>query len=231
MSTALLSTVLELARLGAIGIGAIVLLLSFFLLFRKGALEAGKGKLINRFMTLGFVFGIAAGVLGLVPLLMSPHGRVSLRLAFSPDFETENLTAPKIRLPDGTLAKQDERFELGASGGTQVVTIAVDRMIDEVRNLRKASANLTEAFATVTEQRDVLAAKAAEVSFPEQAAVSGNMLERLNENSEDSKKLQLEFNESLSKGDFVRANEITGRLRNGVLAADAPVSDMASPVD
>lgn len=227
MDATLFSTVLELARIGAVGIGAIVLLLTFILLFRASTIDDQKAKLIHRFMTLGFVFGIGAGILGLVPLFFATGGPLSLRLAFSPDFDSQKLQPPIIRLPDGTKTRHDAKFFLQQSAGTQVVTIAMDPTLDQVRNLRKASATLTSTLTKVTQQRDVLAVRAAALKPTGQ----GPALQKLEQSSINSFAIQSDVFKSLNVGDYARAYELTGHLQGSVNAAQPAVAVIASQKD
>lgn len=231
MSEALFSTVLELAKLGVVGFGIIVLLLSFFLLSKEPSIDPEKAKLINRFMTWGFVFGGVAAILGLVPLFIGSSGPLSVRLAFSPDFGTEKLRPPIIRLPDGTEAKHDTKFVLQPNPGTQVVTIAMDATLNEVRNLRQASANLSSTVFKVTKQRDALAATAAAVKETSEVAPNFPALKDLQTNSASFGVLQSEFARSLTMGDYVKANQLTGRFVSSVNSAEPAVALIASSKD
>ena len=215
MDKELLSTVIELARLGAVGIGAIVLLLAFVLLFRATSIDREKAKLINRFMTLGFVFGLGAGVLGLVPLFFNPSGPVPVRLSFSPNFSSEGLSPPKIEAPDGSPIQPGQKFALQPSLTAQVVTVGVDDALKDVRNLRQASTTLASTVETVKAQRDALAAKAA----PD-PTVAAN----LSATSAETKKLQDAVTESINVGDYSRANALSTRLNYSAVRAGRPVS-------
>lgn len=227
MDAALFSTIVELARIGAVGIGAIVLLLSFILLFRTATIDEAKAKLIHRFMNLGFVFGIGAGILGLVPLFFTTGGPLSLRLAFSPDFASQKLPPPIIRLPDGTKAQHDSKFLLQHNVGTQVVTIAMDPTLDQVRNLRNASATLTSTLNKVTQQRDALAKSAGAVK----QTTPSHALKKLEQSSSNSFAIQSDVFKSLNVGDYARAYELTGHLQGSANAAQPAVAIIASQKD
>jgi hypothetical protein len=209
MDEKLLSTILELARLGAVGIGAIVLLLAFFMLARSQKVDPEKGKLISKFMTLGFVFAGAAGVLGLVPLFAKPSGPVAVRLAFSPDFTTQGLSPPKVELPDGSSVQPDQKFALEPSLTAQVVTVGVDKTLDEVRNLRQASAKLAETVQTVTQQRDALATHIAPAST----------LPDLQVQSKQAAQLPSQIVKSVQVGDFAHANVLSSQLHSSIVNA------------
>lgn len=224
MDEKLLSTILELARLGAVGIGAIVLLLAFILLFRSKSIEPEKGKLINRFMTLGFFFGLAAGVLGLVPLFFTKpgdSGPVSLRLSFSPDMENAGLTPPVTKLPDGKTVPAEEAFSLPASVLPQVLTVKVDKTIAEVQSLRDTSKALADSVAKATDQRNELAKQIA----PAAAAPAAE--QHLEAQAQQTDQLQTEVTKSLQTGDFARANTLSRQLRTSVIKAQPSVTAIA----
>lgn len=214
MSDKFLSTILELARLGAVGVGAIVLLLAFILMFRIKRIDPEKGKLINRYMTLGFVFALAAGVLGLVPLFVRQGGPIPVRLSFSPNFKTQGLSPPTIEAPDGSPVQPGQKFTLEPSLTPQVVMVGVDDALEDVRKLRLTSTALATSVDTLTTQRDALAAKAT----PDPAVASN-----LSAASAETGKLQDAITQSIRVGDYDRAHTLSTRLNNSVLKAQAPV--------
>ena len=217
MDEKLLSTVLELARLGAVGIGAIVLLLAFFLLWRSKSVEGERAKLIGKYMTLGFVFAVTAGVLGLVPLFFQTGGPVAVRLSFSPNFASQGLSPPKVEAPDGSAIQPGQKFALDPSLTAQVVTVGVDDALKDVRNLREASAKLATTLETVKNQRDALAVQTA----PDPAVAAD-----LNATSTESRQLQEAVTQSIIVGDYGRANTLSSRLNNSVRRSARPVNDI-----
>ena len=227
MSKELLSTILELARLGAVGIGAIVLMLAFLLLFRRDPIDPERGKLINRYMTLGFIFGLAAGALGLLPIFAKPSGSTALRVAFSPDMSNAGLSAPVTLLPDGKAVPAEEAFSLPASILPQVLTVKVDKTIDEVKNLRQAKQELTQATeklavsaAEATEQVKTLSAKAAEMTTAPAADV-------VQETAVETQRPNEEVLKSVRSGDFARVNSLSTRLKASVIKTNPAVATIA----
>ena len=215
MSENLLATVLELARLGAVGIGAIIALLAFFILYRSDTVDERKAALINRYMVFGFAFAVVAGGLGLVPLFVQSGGPIPVRLAFSPDFETQGLSPPKIELPDGTTVQPGRKFVLEPSLTAQVVTVGVDKTLEEVKSLRQTAARLVATNETVQGQRDALAAKIA----PNPAAATN-----LSATSAEAKRIQDALTQSIAMGDYSRAATFSTRLNNNVERAERPVN-------
>jgi hypothetical protein len=225
MNGNLLATVLELARLGAVGIGAIVLLLAFFLLVRGRAFGAEKAKLISRFMTLGFIFGITAGVLGLVPLFVAKGGPIPMRLNFAPDFADEKLTPPIIRLPDGKLIQPDERVMLNPSSDTQVVTINVAKALQQVKSLADTAKSLTQSVANVTQQRDALANQVSSSS----ASPTAVGPQTVQSQGVQTQQLQTEVAKSIQSGDFARANAFSMQLHRSVVATKPAIAEIVTP--
>lgn len=218
-------TIVELARLGASGVGVAIFLMVFVLLFKGKPVDVATAKLREKFLAYGVVFSLA--LLIFPPLFQKGGGPISQRLAFSPDFDTEKLQPPTIRLPDGTVTPHDKKFELQPSGGTQVLTITMDGTLNQVRNLRQASANLTTTVGKVTEQRDALATQAA-AAKPSDNRVTTPALQNLERNSAAFDALKDVFSKSLTAGDYVKANQVSARLRNSVSAAEPAVAVLAN---
>jgi len=203
-----------------------ILLMGFVLAFQTKPVDSEAAKLRGNFLKFGFAYAVITALIGLVPLFVH-GGPVSERLAFSPDFDSEKLQPPVVRLPDGTEAGHDAKFSLEPSSDTQVVTIAMDATLDQVRNLREASANLTRAVATVTQQRDSLAEQAA--TKPASGAQAAPALQNLQQNTKSSDAIQTDFVKSLRVGDYSRANQLAARLQNSFKAAQPAVATITVP--
>jgi len=224
--TSLFTTIVDLARLGNLGVGLAIILMGFVLAVQAKPVDPSTAKLRGDFLKFGFAYAVITALMTLVPLVIG-GGPVSERLAFSPDFDTEKLPPPVIRLPDGTQQPHDSKFDLHPSTGTQVVTISMDGTLDQVRNLRQASANLTSTVATVTQQRDALAEKAAtaEDSGGEPLAPA---LQSIQESSANSGRIQAEVSRNLQLGNYARANDLAKGLRTTVKRVDPAVANIAS---
>jgi hypothetical protein len=222
----LFRTIVDLVKLGNFGVGVAILLLGFVLALQTKPVEPATARLRSNFLWVGFAYAIITLVVGLVPLFVN-GGPVSERLAFSPDFDSEKLQPPVIRLPDGTQATHNAKFDLQPSAGTQVVTIAMDGTLDQVRNLRQASADLTSTVAKVTKQRDALASKAAAVKQTSQNQPKAPALQYLEQNSANVEAIQADFNKSLTVGDYARVKQLTARLQTTANAAEPAVAVIA----
>lgn len=225
-------TLVELAKLGASGVGVAIFLMAFFLLIRGKPVDPATGRLTEKFMLYGLIFALA--LLVIPPVIQIFTGKqapgpapISERLAFSPDFATEQLPPPTVRLPDGTETKDNVKFELQPSAGTQVVTVAIDGTLDKVRNLRQASATLASTVEDVTKQRDTLAAQAATVKAASNAPPPAPALQNLQRNSSSVSAIQQDVVRSLKAGQFARANQLTRNLSTSVHAAAPSVAAIA----
>jgi hypothetical protein len=224
--TSFFTTIVDLAKLGNLGVGVAILLMGFMLAFQTKPVDSATAKLRGNFLKFGFAYAVFTALIGLAPLLVH-GGPLSERLAFSPDFDSEKLQPPIIRLPDGTQAGHDAKFSLDPSADTQVVTIAMDATLDQVRNLRQASAVLTSAVTTVTKQRDSLAAQAA--AKPMSDTQSTPALQNLQQSSNASNAIQTDFVRSLKVGDYKGANQLAERLQTSLKAAQPAVATLVRP--
>lgn len=224
--TGLFNIIVDLVKLGNLGVGVAIFVLGFMLVRQTAPVDPETSKLRRHFLWIGGAYAFLAALMTLAPLLIKGSA-ISTRLAFSPDFETQKLQPPKVRLPDGTVAQHDAKFDLQPSEGTQVVTVAMDGTLDQVRNLRQASANLTSTVAKVTKQRDALATKAAAITQTSESQPKTPALRYLEQNSVDFGAIQVAFSKSLTAGDYVRANQLTGHLQTSVNAAEPAVAVLA----
>lgn len=225
--TGLFTTVVELVKLGSLGVIAVALLLGFLLAFQSKPVDPTTAKLRTDFLRFAFGSAVVVAVMGLVPLFLNRGGPMSERLFFSPDFNSEKLTPPTIELPDGTQWKHDARFDLQPSAGTQVVTISMDATLNEVRNLKQASEKITSALSTVTKQRDTLATKAASVKTTADAQPKVPALQSLQLNSANVDAIWTDFAKSVKSGDYARANQLSGRFQTSAMAAEPAVAVIA----
>ena len=213
------STIVDLARLGAIGVGVAIALLVAILIFRLKSIDEATAKLLNNFMKLGFGLAVVFAVIGLVPTFLRPAGAVPMRIAFSPDFATQGLSPPRIELPDGTAVQPGQKFALESSLTPQVLNVVADKTLADVRELRQASATLSASVETIKAQRDSLA-KAIE---PAPSVGTG-----LTELSARTEMLTNEVSRSISIGEYQRANQLSRQLRDVVATADRPVASIAA---
>lgn len=213
------STLVDLAKLGAIGVGVAIALLVAVLIFRLKSIDEGTAKLLNNFMKWGFGLAAVFAIIGLVPTFFRPAGSVPMRIAFSPDFATQGLSPPRIELPDGTTVQPGQKFALESSLTPQVLNVVADKTLADVRNLRQATATLTASVETIKAQRDTLA-KAIEPA----SAIEG----RLEDSSARTERLTSEVARSVNIGDYQRANVLSRELRDVVTTAGRPVATIAA---
>jgi hypothetical protein len=224
MDQSFFTTVVDLAKIGAAGVGLAIFLMVFMMVFRGKPVDPATARLREKFLIWGFAFAVVTGVLGLLPpLLQKEGGPIAMRLSFSPDFASESLTPPKILLPDGTISKPDEKFQLRNSSGTQVLTIGVDAALKDVRNLKTAALALNQGVSVAQEQRDALAARLGTES-PAPAAQKG-----LEDKSAETDVLRGQFNQSVKAGDYDKANTLSVRLRNSILTSAPAVAAIVQP--
>lgn len=156
----LFETIVKLVNLGFAGVGVVVLLLVFIILFRGKPTDTGTRKLQNRFLTLGMAFAFFCGLLSVAAPLLAPRPQAAttepaeMLLSFSPRFETEGLTIPSITLPDGKVVAPGAKFQ--AEGGQ--VLVSIDEALQDVAHLREAAVTLAETAAAAQRQADTAVA-------------------------------------------------------------------------
>ena len=214
----ILTTLVDLARLGAVGVGVAIALLVAVLIIRLKSIDRGTAKLLDNFMKWGFGLAVVFAVLGLVPAFFQPVGSVPMRIAFSPDFATQGLSPPRIELPDGTPVQPGQKFSLESSLTPQVVNVVADKTLADVKELRQTTATLNASVEAVTAQRDALA-----TTIEPSPAVEST----LEQSSAQTERLSTEVARSINLGDYQRANVLSRQLRNVVVAADRPVATIA----
>lgn len=229
--TDLLKTIVELVKLGNLGVGIAALLMGFVLAFQSKPLDPTVAKFRTNFLWIAFAYAVVTALITVPPMFIK-GAPVSERLAFSPDFESEKLQPPTVRLPDGTVTQHDAKFDLQPSGGTQVVTVTMDGTLDQVRNLRQASATLATTVVNVTKQRDTLAERAAATKQTSENQTKAPALQNLQANSSTASTIQDDVFRSLTLGNYARANQLTARLQSSVKAAEPAVAVIAkAPVN
>jgi hypothetical protein len=156
----LFDTIVKLVNLGFAGVGVVVLLLVFIILFRGKPTDTGTRKLQNRFLTLGMAFAFFCGLLSVAAPLLAPRPQAApakpaeMLLSFSPRFETEGLTKPSITLPDGKVVDPGATFQ--AESGQ--VLVSIDEALQDVSQLREAAVTLAETAAAAQRQADTAVA-------------------------------------------------------------------------
>lgn len=219
-------TLVTLAKIGAAGVGIAIFLMVFIMIIRGQPVDPATARLRQSFLIWGFAFAVVVGLFTVVPpLLQKPGGPVEMRLSFSPDMKNAGLTPPETLLPDGKEIPAEEAFSLPPSALPQVLTVKVDRTIDEVKNLRQAKADLQQttntlaaAVASVTDQRDSLAKEIAPSPAAAPAAAT------LNQQSQKTDNLQAQVQNSIKAGDFAHAKVLSTQLHASILQTKPTVT-------
>lgn len=202
----LFDTIVKLVNVGFAGVGVVVLLLVFIILFQGKPADSGARKLHNRFLTWGMSFAFFCGALSVVaPLLApAPEGAAADRkpdemlLSFSPRFETEGLTNPTITLPDGKIVTPGARFE--AQGGQ--VLVSVDDALRDVAQLREAALTLAETASAAQRQADsAVAALASSQGGTPPAPVAAEQ-KRAEEASHESQEAATAISNAIRTGNY-----------------------------
>jgi hypothetical protein len=221
------NTLTDLVRLGSAGVGIAVFLMVFILLMRGKPMDEATARLREKFLIYGVGFAVFCGVVSFISPFFQKEvkvgGPVKLRLAFSPDFGTESLTPPKVQLPDGSNSEPGKAFSIPPSDVTQVLTIAMDGPLKEVRSLRSTTTALAQSVATVQQQRDQLAAS---IAPPEAPSAAGKSLA---DASHETEALHEDVVQSIKVGDFDRAAILSRRLQSNVQLSAPQVRALARP--
>ncbi len=219
MPDGLLKTVTDLAKGGYAGVGIIVFLLLFILLLRGKPADAASAKLHNRFLTWGVSFAVFSGLLSVLTQFMTPKpvvaGPQKLLMTFAPDFDTEKLPSPRIKLADGRTVGPDQEFV--SPGG--MINISVGDALNEVRALKETVGEYGKALAEVRGQRDALA-KTLEAERPSAPAAG------VAEASNASAALQTEVRSAIASGDFTKAARASKQLNSRVIIAPPSIAAM-----
>ncbi len=220
MPEGLFTTVSDLAKAGYAGVGVIVFLLLFILLLRGKPIDSASAKLYHRFLTWGVLFAAFSGLLSVGSLLLAPkpveQGPQRLVMTFAPDFDTEKLPIPRIKLSDGRTVGPDQEFI--SPGG--MINISVGDALNEVRNLKATVGEYGKALAAVRDQRDALAAT---LSQERPTAIPDNSVA---EASTASAALQSEVRSAIATGDFSRAARASKRLNAPAVIAPPAIGAM-----
>ncbi|HEY6814227.1 MAG TPA: hypothetical protein VI168_01690 [Croceibacterium sp.] len=202
----LFDTIVKLVNVGFAGVGVVVLLLVFIILFQGKPADAGARKLHNRFLTWGMSFAFFCGALSVVTPLLAPKpeptvapGRpAEMLLSFSPRFETEGLTNPSITLPDGKVVTPGTRFE--TQGGQ--VLVSVDEALQDVAQLRQTAVTLAETATAAQRQADsAVAALASSQDRPPSAPVAAAQ-QQAQEASQESQEATAAISDAIRTGNY-----------------------------
>jgi hypothetical protein len=199
-SSGLFETIVKLVNVGFAGVGVVVLLLVFIILFQGKPSDAGARKLHARFLTWGMAFAVFCGVLSVAAPWLAPRPQpapvkpATMLLSFSPSFATEGLTDPSITLPDGKLVAAGTPFQ--AQNGQ--VLVSVDEALRDVAQLRETAVTLAATATAAQRQADAaVAALATAQGAPADAAHA-----RAQEASQESQEATAAITEAIRTGNY-----------------------------
>jgi hypothetical protein len=221
----LFDTIVKLVNLGFAGVGVVVLLLVFIILFRGKPTDTGTRKLQNRFLTLGMAFAFFCGVLSFAAPLLAPRPQAApaepteMLLSFSPRFETEGLTKPSITLPDGKVVDAGATFQ--AEDGQ--VLVSIDVALHDVAQLREAAVTLAQTAATAQQQADTaVAALAATTQGGTPPAPVVNAQQQAQAASQESQEAAAAISQAVRTGNYrileTKNRTLTDATRQSVTA-------------
>ena len=141
-SNTFLGTVVKLVQLGGLGVGALIFLFVFILLFRNQRVHAATAALSSRFLTTGVVFAIIALGASLSQLVFTPTVNAASRMmvTFSPSFSSEHLPAPAMLLSDTGAVRQIETDNSFDAAANATLKISVDDLINATRSVQQIKA-------------------------------------------------------------------------------------------
>ena len=156
----------SLLELGALGLGGLVFLLTFFLLYRRLDPRDGNeaeprerrdlgsfDRLVRTFMTLGVVSYVFAAAVEIAGWIFDPDYEIAYNL--SPNFDEVGLTPIQVRRADREdLMKGGRRYPIDDD---IILHIVADRTINEVRRTAAQRDALVATSASQTEVIDRLA--------------------------------------------------------------------------
>lgn len=170
----LFGTVVKLAGLGYVGIAVTVLLLLFLMTWLAPQADNQTQELRRSILKWGIVFAGFSGVLATIGPLFGPRvveKAPEMHLDFSPDFASQGLPAPRIRLPSGKTIDAEATFDAQPGG----VFVGIDAALRQVGELKQtavalghsvtvANAQLKEQLGKMPEANGPLPAPAASAS-------------------------------------------------------------------
>lgn len=131
----------KLAGLGYVGIAVAVLLLLFLMTWLAPQADSQTQELRRSILKWGMGFAVFSGVLATVAPLFGPRvveKAPEMHLDFSPDFATQGLPTPRIRLPSGKIVNAEATFDAQPGG----VFVGIDAALKQVAELKQTAVAL-----------------------------------------------------------------------------------------
>jgi hypothetical protein len=210
-----LDFVVNLVKLGGLGLGALIFVLVFIILFRNQPADRETAKLRVRFLAWGSSFAIVALAATTVTSLFQnrsgPASTYRLGVTLSPSFEDAQLPSPDlILMPAGKRIKPDEAVDMV---GDATLAIQVRGIVQNVNALKNSSTEMLKTNETLTAalQKSATDASAPVVSggppVPVKAApISVTELRNIAQ-------AQSVIKSSLARGDFRSAAANSAKMR------------------
>jgi hypothetical protein len=226
----LFDTIVKLVNVGFAGVGVVVLLLVFIILFQGKPADTGTRKLHNRFLTWGMSFAFFCGALSVVAPLLAPKPPAptgkppEMLLSFSPRFETEGLSNPQITLPDGKTVTPGARF--AAQGGQ--VLVSVDEALQDVAQLRQSAITLAETATAAQRQADTAVAALASAQGSAPSAPVAAAQAEARDASQESQEATAAISQAIRTGNYeilrTKNRTLTDATRQSIAARSRVIS-------
>jgi hypothetical protein len=147
-----LDFVVNLVKLGGLGLGALIFVLVFIILFRNQKADAANARLRSQFLRWGAGFAILALITSTVTTVIqsrsNPAKPVLLGVTISPDFGEAKLPPPELFLmPAGTPVKPNGQVTIDHDA---TLSIQVRGIVQGVQALNQSSERLLQANQTLT---------------------------------------------------------------------------------
>jgi hypothetical protein len=207
--------VVNLVKLGGLGLGALIFVLVFIILFRNQPADRDTAKLRGGFLAWGSSFAIvalaASTVTSLAQNRAGPTSTYRLGVTLSPSFEDAQLPSPDlILMPAGKRIKPDEAVEL-ASDAT--LAIQVRGIVQSVNALKNSSTEILKTNQTLTA---ALQKSATEASTPPSSGAPAVAVMAAPISVMELKNIQQTqsvIGSSLARGDFRSAATNSAKMR------------------
>jgi hypothetical protein len=140
VAASLFEFVLKAVQLGFMGFGAVVLVLSFIIIFtNKPPASENNAKLRQNFLVFGFASFLFAGLVTLYSTYQASHHELTVTI--SPDFSVAGLSPPNMKLsPQGTHLGEGQAITIDRD---TTLHVRVDKAISEVKKLNEVAVNVT----------------------------------------------------------------------------------------
>ena len=147
-----LDFVVNLVKLGGLGVGALIFVMVFIILFRNQKADAANARLRSQFLSWGAGFAVLALITSTVTTLVqaraNPAKPVLLGVTISPDFGEAKLPPPELFLmPAGTPVKPNGQVTIDHDA---TLAIQVKGIVQGVQALNQSSEQLLQANQTLT---------------------------------------------------------------------------------